>query len=268
MAEADVVAATDTPRTRTSIADDLRRLGLSAGDVVVLHSSVSSIGWVAGGVVAVLQAFQDVLTEAGTLVVPTHTSDRTDPQHWQAPPVPAEWVPVIRDEVPAFDPALTPTRAMGILPETFRTWPGVRRSSHPHNSFAAWGRQADEITRDHALAWSMGPESPLDRARNLGARVVLMGTRRCTILHLAEVLADVCEQQTQGAAVLVEGERRWVTFPEWVHSDGGFHDILDEHCARHGITPGLVGNASTLVLDASTLVDEAVVHLRTHRGRP
>jgi aminoglycoside 3-N-acetyltransferase len=153
MSEAEVVQRTVTPHTRTWLAGDLRRLGLRPGAVVLMHSSLSAIGWVAGGAVAVLLAVQDVLTKDGTLIVPTHTSDRTDPAGWQNPPVPADWIPIIRTRTPAFDPARTPTRGMGVIAETFRSWPGVRRSSHPHASFAAWGRYADHVTRDHELAW-------------------------------------------------------------------------------------------------------------------
>ena len=175
MSETDVVQRTVRPHTRDSLAADLRRIGLAAGDVVILHSSLTAIGWVAGGPVAVLLAFQDVLTADGTLVVPTHTSDRTDPAGWQHPPVPSDWFATIRDDTPGFDPALTPTRHMGVIAETFRSWPGVLRSTHPHVSFAAWGRHADAVTRDHELAWSLGEGSPLARAYDLGSSTLLLG---------------------------------------------------------------------------------------------
>jgi aminoglycoside 3-N-acetyltransferase len=40
---------------------------------------------VAGGTQAVVQALLDVLGPAGTLVVPTHTPDNTDPADWRNP---------------------------------------------------------------------------------------------------------------------------------------------------------------------------------------
>lgn len=88
MSEAEIVQRTVTPRTRTSLAGDLRRLGLRPGAVVIMHSSLSAIGWVAGGAVAVLLALQDVLTQDGTVIVLTHSSDRADPAGWENPPVP------------------------------------------------------------------------------------------------------------------------------------------------------------------------------------
>ena len=264
MSEAVLIAKTPTPRTRTSLAKDLQTAGLQAGDVVVLHSSLKAIGWVSGGPVAVLLAFQDVLTDTGTLVVPSHTANLTDPANWQSPPVPAAWVPLIHESVPAFDPARTPTRDMGIIAETFRSWPGVKRSAHPHVSFAAWGRHADHITTGHRLAWSMGEGSPLHRAYDLNANTMLLGTRNCTSLHLAEALSGTAATTTAAAAIDQNGRRAWVTFPDWAYSTDQFFDILDAFCAEHGLEHSSVGSARTLLLNQRDLVDFAVDFLLQH----
>lgn len=245
------------PVTRSSIAADLRALGLAAGDVVLVHSSLSAIGWVPGGPVPVLQGLQDVLTDAGTVVMPAHTSGLTDPERWANPPVPAEWRPVIREQIPAFDPVRTPSEHMGVIAETFRTWPGVRRSAHPHVSFAAWGAQADQITQDHGLAWSLGEGSPLARVYDLNGKILLIGTTQCTSLHLAEARAGQVAKVREGGPVLDQGVRRWVTFEDWDYDDGPFDDLLDGFCRAHDVRPGKVGAASTLLLEQRALVDFA-----------
>ena len=170
MTEAEAVALADAPRTRASLAADLRALGVQAGDVLLVHSSLSRLGWVAGGPVAVIQALQDAVTPAGTLVMPTFTLHLSDPANWHNPPVPPSWWNTIRAEMPAFDPALTPTRGMGRIAELFRTWPDVKRSNHPHSSFAAWGEHAEIITADHPLTFSLGEGSPLARVYDLAGR--------------------------------------------------------------------------------------------------
>ena len=73
------------PRTRDSLAGDLRALGIGAGDVLLVHSSLRSLGWVSGGALAVVQALLDVLGPAGTLVVPSQTTGNRDPSTWRPP---------------------------------------------------------------------------------------------------------------------------------------------------------------------------------------
>jgi hypothetical protein len=103
------------PHTVASLKSDLRSLGLVSGDVAMLHASRSSVGFVAGGPQAIVQALLEILGQQGTLVVPTHTPENTDPATWRNPPVPQSWWPVIREQSPGFDPELTPaSRWMGI----------------------------------------------------------------------------------------------------------------------------------------------------------
>ena len=174
MTELDTLQNIPTPRTRESLAADLRALGLHSGMVVIVHSSLSSIGWVNGGSVAVVQALLDVITSDGTLVMPAHSGDLSDPSYWQHPPVPEAWWAIIRETMPAFDPRFTSTRGMGRIAETFRTWPGTLRSSHPQDSFAAWGRYAGFITANHTLDFGLGEQSPLARIYDLDGQVLLL----------------------------------------------------------------------------------------------
>ncbi|WP_459697883.1 AAC(3) family N-acetyltransferase [Acidisoma sp. C75] len=212
--EAAVVAATPAPRTRESLARDLRCLGLSAGGTVLVHCSLRSIGWVCGGATAVILALQDVLTGAGTLVMPAHSTQLTDPAGWQVPAVPLAWHDEIRATLPAYDPRTTPTRGMGAVAEQFRTWPGVRRSLHPALSFAALGPEAARITRDQPLDDPFGDGSPLAALYGLGAQILLIGVgfERCTALHLAERRAWPDRPRlAAGAPIMVEGRRCWVS---------------------------------------------------------
>ena len=167
MGEKETVDKAPLPRTRESLAHDLRELGVEAGMTLLMHSSLSALGWVAGGPVAVVQALMDVVTGAGTIVVPTFSGDLSDPAQWRNPPVPESWWPIIYEAMPAFDPCITPSRQIGKIAETFRSWPGVVRSYHPTDSFAAWGRQAAFITAKHSLDYGLGEGSPLARIYDL-----------------------------------------------------------------------------------------------------
>ena len=258
MTEDTAIAHADAPRTRASLAADMRSLGVQARDVLLVHSSLSRLGWVAGGAVAVIQALQDVLTPQGTLVMPTHSTDLTDPAGWLSPPVPEAWWEIIRAELPAFDPVLTPTRGMGRIPELFRSWPGVRRSDHPHSSFAAWGRHAEFVTAGHALAFSLGEGSPLARIYDLNGRVLLLGTERNTSLHLAEVRAGVRPTVAVSGPVMVDGERQWLTFDEPDYDAEAFAPVKAAFEAAGGLVRGTVGSAQARLMSQRELVDFAV----------
>ncbi len=173
--EARAVAASAAPVTRESLAADLGRLGVRPGSVLLAHSSLSALGWVCGGAQAVVEALLDALGPEGTLVVPTHTNGNSEPSQWRHPPVPEDWWPVIRAKMPAYDPALTPARGLGVVAELARTWPGARRSAHPQDSFAAVGPAAEQVTAGHALDSGFGERSPLARVHELDGDVLLLG---------------------------------------------------------------------------------------------
>lgn len=238
---------------------------------MIVHSSLSRLGWVAGGARAVVDALLDVLGETGTLVMPTHSNDLSDPAQWRNPPVPESWWQVIRDEMPPFDPRLTPSRLMGAVVECFRHYPGVRRSSHPQLSFAAAGPNADSITAGHTLDHPLGEGSPLARLYDLDTHVLLLGVgySNCTSLHLAEYRADYPgkEWTTQGAPVMVDGERRWVTFEDLEGDESDFELIGAAFAHAGGERSGPVGHGEGRLVPVRALVDFAVRWMTTHRGR-
>ena len=268
MAEADTIHADYLPLTVDSMAEQFAACGLAAGQTVIVHSSLSKMGWVAGGAKAVIEALLRVLTPTGTLVMPAHTSDNSDPAAWQNPPVPEHWWPIIRQHMPAYDPATSPTRMMGAIAELFRTWPGARRSGHPQGSFAALGPHADAITHDHALE-GFGPQSPLARVYELDGYVLLIGVGHSnnTSLHLAEYHAQWPGKRThqQAAAMLVNGERQWVEYEALDIDSDDFDTLGEAYEAAHGITRCHVGQAEVRFMRQRPLVDFAIKWMAQNR---
>ena len=266
MTEEAAIQNAAAPRTRESLARDLNALGLGPGLTVIVHSSLSALGWVSGGPVTVVQALMDVITPEGTLVMPTHSGDYSDPSQWRNPPVPAEWWPIIRETMPAFDPAITPTRKMGCIVETFRTWPKVRRSSHPQTSFAAWGKHADFITARHSLDHSLGEQSPLARIYDLDGRVLLLGVPygNNTSFHLGEYRAGTSPALVQGAPVMENGQRHWKEINDVAWDSDRFDELGADFERVHPINIGRVGSAESRLFSQRLAVDFAREWLKQH----
>jgi aminoglycoside 3-N-acetyltransferase len=257
MSEFSVIADTPTPRTRYTLAEDLWRLGVQSGMTLIVHSAMSRLGWVAGGPVAVIQALLDVLTEDGTLVMPAHSGDFSDPSHWANPGVPESWWPIIRETMPPFDPVLAPTRGMGRIAETFRSWPGARRSNHPTVSFAAWGKHALQITEHHSLDFPLGEASPLARLYDLGAFILLLGVGydNCTSMHLGENRSKVYPVTTQGSPIMRAGERLWQYYEEYEENSEGFPVIGAAYEQEEQVISGKIGSAESRLVSLPKLVD-------------
>ncbi len=254
--------------TRSELAADLTAIGVRPGDTLLVHSSLKAIGWIPGGSLAVVQALLDAVGPSGTLVVPTQSSDNSDPAGWSRPPVPPEWWPLIRAETPGFDPLRSASPRMGQIAEQVRTWPGARRSAHPQTSFAALGRHAEEIVAIHDIDSQCGERSPLAALERLGARVLLLGAGfgSCTSFHLAEYRIDGSPVATHGAAVLApDGGREWLTFTDLELDESDFADIGTHFVATGAVTVGTVGEASTFLFDLAAGVEAARAWMSEHR---
>ncbi|MDZ4860673.1 MAG: AAC(3) family N-acetyltransferase [Candidatus Hydrogenedentes bacterium] len=251
------------------LAIGLRALGLRAGDTVLVHVALSRFGWVCGGAQAVVLALQEVITEAGTLVMPAHSAHLSEPSLWRSPPVPEEWWEDIREEMPAYQRECTPTWGMGQVAECFRTFPAVLRSDHPHVSFAAWGKEAHIITGDHELELGLGEGSPLARIHERDGRVLLLGVshRVNTSLHLAEHRAEFSSKHLywQGAPVIEDGRRTWREFEELAMDTDDFQEVGAAFDESGGSMRGSIGLACCRLMSQPRLVDFAQEWFSTNR---
>jgi aminoglycoside 3-N-acetyltransferase len=271
MSERDAVHRTrGQPVTVQSLVSDLKEIGVEREMTLLVHSSLSALGWVAGGPVAVVLALEQVLGSEGTLVMPTHSGGLSDPEQWCNPPVPEAWWKTIRDATPAFDVNLTPTRKMGAIPECFRMQPGVLRSFHPQVSFAAWGAHADQVTGAHSLEFSLGNASPLARIYDLAGWVLLLGIGHAnnTSLHLAEYRARFHSKREIkcGAPITVGGRREWVQFADLDLDDSDFQMIGQDFERDTGLACSRrIGYAEALLFPQRALVDYAVKWMENNR---
>ncbi|MBM7662714.1 aminoglycoside 3-N-acetyltransferase [Bacillus mesophilus] len=259
MSEKKSIERIPSPNTATSLQEDFRKLGIERGMVLIVHSSLSSLGWVCGGPVAVVDALMKTVGEEGTIVMPTQTSGNSDPAGWQNPPVPEEWWSTIREEMPAYNSKFSPSRGMGQIVETFRTMPGVKRSQHPAYSFAAWGKYADYILAEQPLESGFGPDSPLGKIYQLDGSILLLGVSHDsnTSLHMAEHSIQDRKRVAKGAALIEDGQRVWKTYEEIEYDADIFENIGKQFEETNPLKVATIGLATCKLMKQRQIVDFA-----------
>ena len=203
--------------SRDVLVQQLLDLGLQPGAVLLVHTAFSKVGPVEGGPSGLIATLLDALGPNGTLVMPSMSSDDDNP----------------------FDPKTTPCPNMGVVAETFWRSPGVLRSDSPH-AFAAIGPHAEQITAPHPIDVPHGLGSPVGRAYELCAQVLLLGVGHDanTTIHLAENLAGVRYGREKYVTILKDGKPVRFEYREIDHCCQNFalvdRWLDDNRLQRHG----------------------------------
>ncbi|MBQ9901954.1 MAG: AAC(3) family N-acetyltransferase [Clostridia bacterium] len=258
------------PIIKEDIRTAFRTLGLEKGSTVMVHTSLSKIGYVCGGAQTVIEALMETVGTGGTVMMPAQSWKNLDPDdgvHWE---VEEEYRQIIRDHWPAYDKRLTPTNTMGAVAEMFRLWPGTMRSDHPSRSVAAWGKHAEYLTSGHDLCNIFGDGSPIGKLYELNGDVLLIGVGydKNTSLHLADVRADYPGKRncTEYSAIFEDGKRIWKEY-ETLFVDGeDFTEIGAAFEQSRTVNRTTLGNAELRLMNQRRLVDFAVdwIHQNRH----
>jgi aminoglycoside 3-N-acetyltransferase len=246
----------ETHISHSMISAGLQELGLPAGAHVLVHSSLSSFGYVAGGADTLIDALLDVVGPQGTLLVPTLTgSEELSPAN-----------------PPFFDPQETPAWT-GRVPETLRRRAGAIRSLHPTHSVAAIGALADALTRDHALSVTPCDEcSPYGQlAQREDGYILLLGVTHesnTTLHHVEELAGAAYHMQPEFAAarIRVNGETqiRHIMLHSYDGPERNFA-VLEPLLIERGVQRnGCIGRAEVRLIRAQGLVRIALAVLRAN----
>jgi aminoglycoside 3-N-acetyltransferase len=229
-----------------TLVEDLRALGLAAGDRVVVHSSLRAVGHVPGGAETVVDALLEVLGPEGLLVVPafTYTTAR-------------------------FDPAIEPGRT-GAIAEAARLRPGAVRSLHPTHSVAALGSGARELCANHEDVAGTDIDSPLDRLARAGGFVLLLGVGHIanTTVHVGEFRAGAPYLSTPYGPswprvheIVTGGEVRTVEYDRFPGCSRAFGVVERGLRERSIIRDGRVGRAESQLVPGEALIAESLALL-------
>lgn len=213
--------------TKDKILYSLQLAGVVPGDVLLVHSSLSSIGHVEGGAGAVVDALIEAVGPEGTVAV--STLSLTHP----------------------FDPENTKS-TVGLISETLRHRPNAIRSLHPIHSIAAIGARAEELCRDHdKAATGCGFGTPYIKLRDMGGKILLLGVdmNRNTTLHAIEDLMNSHYLETLVAEAPVYSDEETITITKF---PPGHRDFLKftPYLRRSGaLLHGKIGNAVFQLID-------------------
>jgi aminoglycoside 3-N-acetyltransferase len=257
--------------TRTSLAADLRDLGVAQGDVVMVHAAVRKVGPIVGGVTTLVQSLLDALGAGGTLAAYVD---------WELGFDPGALEPALVDEIPVFDKRIArAARDNGILPEVIRTWPGAVRSDNPEAGVAAVGARAEWLCAGHAISYGYGTQSPFAKLVEAGGKVLVLGAPldTMTLLHHAEHVARLAGKRVRRYRhrFLFGSEPRWVNIEEFDTSLPVIGGMPDDHFTQIALAAlnagagrhGSVGAADAYLFESRALHRIAVDWLESWRAR-
>lgn len=235
------------------IEDELKKIGIKPGDLLVVHSSLKSLGNVEGGAETVIRSIQNVLTESGTLVMPAFTFSLVQ---WAKEP---------------FDKISSPSR-VGAITEAFRKMPGVVRNNHPTHSVAAWGALKDEIIDIALEAPACGAGSVFEKLFKKNAKILMLGTRQDTntMLHYCETAAGLkyinvsfSEDKEFETALMKDGETvRHLQIKEVPGCSRGFNKA-EKVLRKAGVLKDVwIGEARSQFLEAKPMVKAMIKALK------
>lgn len=230
--------------TKGDLIKHLEDLGIDKNGVLLVHSSMKSIGTVENGADTVLDALCEYMKD-GLLVFPTHTwsyINASNPKFY-----------VEDSEV-----------CIGILPELFRKREGVVRSLHPTHSVAALGKGAEEFISGNEL-WDTpcARQSPWGKLLDLKAEIMLIGVdlRRNTFMHGVEEWVDIPGRLTEEPEKLyvVIKDGREIEVPSRRHHGDHWSEYfykVDEFFEEHHVMrKGKFGDATVRICKTEPMTE-------------
>lgn len=170
------------------VENELRKHGVTTGDILVVHSSMQSLACTGASTGEVIDMLLRVIGESGTLVMPAI------PKYKEAAVVASGVARItadLTDEVWTYDVQKT-VPWTGALPYKLMKTPGARRGRHPLNTIVAKGFHVNEmfaLELNSSHSTPCGPESAWAFCAKHNAKIVALGcdlAHSLTMIHVAE----------------------------------------------------------------------------------
>ncbi len=228
---------------------DLLALGVRRGGVLIVHSSMRSLGNVPGGAEAIIACLLNVLGDDGTLLMPALSYEYVTPNN------------------PNFDVNKTPSN-VGALPEFFRLRSGTQRSVHPTHSVCAIGRFASHLIEHHIEDTTpCGANSPFHLLPKYDGQILMLGCglEPNTSMHAIEELAEppyLYDPPMEYHLTLADGTSIAKTYKP--HNFRGWEQRYERagQVMANGLGHGRVLSAECYLIEAKVLWESALRALR------
>lgn len=249
-----------TIHTKESLKKELIGIGIKKGDTLLVHSSLSKIGYVDGGPKSVVEALKDAVGETGHILMPTS-------------PNAAYQLEYIKD-LDFFDVADAPSK-LGAITEYFRKDPETIRSWHPTEPVSCLGPNAKFFVGDHFDEITPYTEkSPFARVAQKKGKILMIGVtldNAGTNLHVLEdavpdfkfpvYYPEVFEVSIKAPDGSMHKMQTKVHDPIW--SKKRKCDQLIPLFEKQGaLIQTKIGNAPTLLIDADKMLKVMLEHYK------
>ncbi|KMQ50857.1 aminoglycoside 3-N-acetyltransferase [Chitinispirillum alkaliphilum] len=230
---------------RKQLTRGLSSLGLEAGDTVLVHSSLRSLGDFSCKAEIVTDSILNCIGANGTLLVPALSYETVNKVN------------------NLFDVKRTPS-CVGGMSEFFRTTKGVLRSVHPTHSVCGFGPLAETLLQSHIQCNTpCGKNSPYQKLKEHGGKILFLGCglRPNTSMHAVEELSEppyLFGDYVRYRVILENGDNRYMTVLR--HNFKGVlqrYERISGIVTNRGLVFGNVFNAECHLLDAATMWKEA-----------
>lgn len=250
---------------KQDIKNMLEQLGVQKGMLLIVDVDSTHIGYLNGGVQAMIEALMECVGYEGTIVVPAFTPQYKDPACQENKP-PRQFWKDIREQALPFDRKLSePSNADAFISQFLRN-EAVLRSNHPLYSFAAWGKYAKLICDKHPLHFALGKDSPLGKIYEMNGYCVLLGCEyeACTMFHMAEYQDDIFPVKLVSAPIESNHRILWKDLLDIEQQTENFHEIGEVMEDRKIVKTAYIANSKCRLFSAREAVNLASTYFHMY----
>ncbi len=261
----DIINNSKFPITKDYLVNAFKDLGIKNNDTIMVHSSVSSFGYVVNGAHDIIDALIETVTD-GIIIIPGHTTVNSTVEDWQRPPVPSEWHETLKNNIRPTTSETEPN-GIGAVPRVFSRYDGVYRTNHPYVSLLYFGKVIPEQLKNHHLDKPHSMHGPFGYLYENNVKLLMLGSEydNLTFMHLACNLNNGPYQVIE-SNIYEDNKIKRVSF-EFEDDDTDLFNTIGSEFEvekQEYITIKKIGNSTCKLINGKELVDYTLEYYNKH----